>query len=293
MPVPGPSPRIGGMDRAFPAKPPLAPAPRRPPLCSTEAPCPVTDLLHLDHITVQFGGLKAVDDVSIRVPRGERRAIIGPNGAGKTTLFNAVTGVVRATAGQVMFDGTDVTRAPIHARAKRGMSRTFQITNLFPNLTVADNMRLALRGLSPRKFSLLGGSALDGEERERADDALGISRLHARRTSTVKELSYGEQRQLELAMALVARPKLLLLDEPVAGMTDEETERTAQLFLSLKGKHSLMVVEHDMSFIRTISEKVTVLCDGSVLAEGTLDDCLLYTSPSPRDKRQSRMPSSA
>ncbi len=228
---------------------------------------PVTDLLHLDHVTIQFGGLKAVDDVSIRVPRGGRRAIIGPNGAGKTTLFNAVTGVVRASAGRVMFDGADVTRAPIHARAKRGMSRTFQITNLFPNLTVADNMRLALRGLSPRKFSLLGGSALDGDERDRADDALGISRLHGRRSATVKELSYGEQRQLELAMALVARPKLLLLDEPAAGLSPSERVIVSDIIRALPRDLTLVLIEHDMDLVLSLVDYVTCLNNGKMLVE--------------------------
>ncbi len=227
----------------------------------------MTDLLHLDHITVQFGGLRAVDDVSIRVPHGERRAIIGPNGAGKTTLFNAITGVVRATSGQVMFDGADVTKAPVHRRAKRGMSRTFQITNLFPNLTVADNMRLALRGLSPRKFSLMGGSTLDADERSRADEALGVSRLHARRTATVKELSYGEQRQLELAMALVARPKLLLLDEPAAGLSPAERVIVSDIIRALPRELTLVLIEHDMDLVLSLVDYVTCLNNGKMLVE--------------------------
>ncbi|WP_210324118.1 ABC transporter ATP-binding protein [Azorhizobium oxalatiphilum] len=227
----------------------------------------MTDLLHLEGICVQFGGLKAVDDVTIRVPRGERRAIIGPNGAGKTTLFNAITGMVRATSGRVMFDGRDVTRMPVHARAAIGMSRTFQITNLFPNLTVAENMRLALRGLSPRKFSLLGGGSLTAEEHARADKALGVSRLHARRDVVVKEMSYGEQRQLELAMALVAQPKLLLLDEPAAGLSPSERVIVSDIIRALPRDLTLVLIEHDMDLVLSLVDYVTCLNNGKMLVE--------------------------
>ncbi|WP_029005405.1 ABC transporter ATP-binding protein [Azorhizobium doebereinerae] len=227
----------------------------------------MTDLLHLEGICVQFGGLRAVDDVSIRVPVGERRAIIGPNGAGKTTLFNAITGVVRATSGRVMFEGRDVTRLPVHARARIGMSRTFQITNLFPNLSVAENMRLALRGLSPRKFSLLGGGGLDAAEQDRADAALGISRLHARRDALVKELSYGEQRQLELAMALVAQPRLLLLDEPAAGLSPSERVIVSDIIRALPRDLTLVLIEHDMDLVLSLVDYVTCLNNGKMLVE--------------------------
>lgn len=227
----------------------------------------MTDFLQLDTVTVQFGALKAVDGVSIRVREGERRAIIGPNGAGKTTLFNAITGVVRATGGRVLFKGEDVTRAPIHERAKRGMSRTFQITNLFPNLTVSENMRLALRGLSPRKFSLFGAGGLDPEEAERADRALEISRLHSRRETVVKEMSYGEQRQLEMAMALVAQPKLLLLDEPAAGLSPAERVIVSDIIKALPRELTLVLIEHDMDLVLSLVDYVTVLNNGKLLVE--------------------------
>ena len=227
----------------------------------------MTDFLQLDTVTVQFGGLRAVDSVSIRVREGERRAIIGPNGAGKTTLFNAITGVVRATSGKVLFGGEDVTRAPIHERARRGMSRTFQITNLFPNLTVAENMRLALRGLSPRKFSFFGANTLEPEEADRARTALEISRLHARRDAAVKELSYGEQRQLEMAMALVASPKLLLLDEPAAGLSPSERGIVSDIIRALPRDLTLVLIEHDMDLVLSLVDYVTVLNNGKLLVE--------------------------
>lgn len=180
------------------------------------------DGLRLDGVGVRFGGLRAVEGVSLHVPPGQRRAIIGPNGAGKTTLFNAITGTVRATAGRVLLDGVDVTRRAVHARAHLGMGRTFQITNLFPSLTVAESMRLALRGLSSSRFSLFGRDRLTPAEQDRAADALRLAQLAGRPGRLVRELSYGEQRQLELAMALAGQPRILLLDEPAAGLSPSE-----------------------------------------------------------------------
>lgn len=227
----------------------------------------MSPLLELDHITVRFGGLKAVDDVSIRVKPGERRAIIGPNGAGKTTLFNVMTGMVKAASGSIAFAGQDVTRAPVHVRAARGMSRTFQITNLFPRLTVEENMRLALRGLSPRKFSLFDSGALTADEAARADRALALSRLHERRGVEVREMSYGEQRQLEMAMALAAEPKLLLLDEPAAGLSPAERVIVADVIRALPRELTLVLIEHDMDLVLQLVDYVTVLNNGKLLVE--------------------------
>ncbi len=227
----------------------------------------MSHLLDLDHITVRFGGLKAVDDVSIRVKAGERRAIIGPNGAGKTTLFNVMTGVVRAASGSISFDGANVTGEPVHKRAARGMSRTFQITNLFPRLTVEENMRLALRGLSPRKFSLFDSGALTPDEEARAHRALSLSRLQERRGAQVREMSYGEQRQLEMAMALAAEPKLLLLDEPAAGLSPAERVIVADVIRSLPRELTLVLIEHDMDLVLQLVDYVTVLNNGKLLVE--------------------------
>jgi branched-chain amino acid transport system ATP-binding protein len=225
--------------------------------------------LVLENVVVAFGALKAVDDVSIQVSRGERRAIIGPNGAGKTTLFNAITGVNPPTTGRITFEGENVTRRPAHIRARMGMSRTFQITNLFPRLTVAENMQLALRGTGRGKFSLLGSVQLTPEEEDRVASALSISRLHERGLIAVHELSYGEQRQLEMAMALVTRPKLLLLDEPAAGLSPVERVMVSDIIRSLPRDLTMVLIEHDMELVLKLVDYVTCLNNGQMLAEGS------------------------
>jgi len=226
-------------------------------------------LLTLSGVGVRFGGLKAVDDVTLAVEAGERRAVIGPNGAGKTTLFNAITGVVRPTSGRIVFEGRDVTTAPPHRRAAFGMSRTFQITNLFPTLSVQENMEIALRGLSPRKFSLMGSSALSPEERERLDGALRLSRIAAPPGTPVKALSYGEQRQVELAMTLASDPKLLLLDEPAAGLSPSERSIVADIIRGLPRTITVLLIEHDMDLVMALVDRITCLSNGRFLAEGT------------------------
>lgn len=225
--------------------------------------------LVLENIIVAFGALKAVDDVSIVVRSGERHAIIGPNGAGKTTLFNAITGVTVPTAGRVVFQGQDITRRSVQGRAQMGISRTFQITNLFPSLTVDENMQLAVRGNGEGKFSMFGAAQLDAGQAERAAAALSISRLDKRGAVIVSELSYGEQRQLEMAMALVARPKLLLLDEPAAGLSPAERVIVAEIIRSLSHDLTMVLIEHDMELVLNLVERVTCLNNGQMLAEGT------------------------
>jgi branched-chain amino acid transport system ATP-binding protein len=226
-------------------------------------------ILRLDRVGVRFDALRAVDDVSLDVRRGERRAVIGPNGAGKTTLFNAITGVVPPSSGRVTFEGRDITRAPPHRRAAWGISRTFQITNLFPSLTVRQNMELAIRGLSPRKFSFFGLPAATGQERAQADSALALSRLAIRADSTVSELSYGEQRQLEIAMALAPNPRLLLLDEPAAGLSPAERVIVADIIRALPKDITIVLIEHDMDLVLSLVDWVTCLNNGQFLAEGT------------------------
>ncbi len=225
-------------------------------------------LLDLDNVSVQFDALKAVDGVSLHVKRGERRAIIGPNGAGKTTLFNAITGVVPPTAGRITFEGRDITRAAPHTRAGYGIGRTFQITNLFPSLTVDQNMELALRGLSPRKFSFFGWSTATTEEKERANRSLGLARIASRARTIVKELSYGEQRQLEMAMALAQNPRLLLLDEPAAGLSPSERVIVADIIRGLSRDITIILIEHDMDLVLSLVDWVTCLSNGQFLAEG-------------------------
>lgn len=228
----------------------------------------VTDtVLSLTDVVVAFGALRAVNGVTLEVPRGQRRAIIGPNGAGKTTLFNAITGVITPTAGRIVFEGQDITQLPPHRRAKLHISRTFQITNLFPTLTVEDNMVLALRGLSPRKFSLWGTPVPDGEEIDRIAAALDASGIGDRRGVTVKELSYGEQRQLEIALALITQPRLLLLDEPAAGLSPADRSVVASIIRALPREHTVVLIEHDMDLALGLVDHVTCLHEGRVLVD--------------------------
>jgi branched-chain amino acid transport system ATP-binding protein len=225
-------------------------------------------MLSLENVSVRFDALKAVDDVSLKVKKGERRAVIGPNGAGKTTLFNAVTGVLPPTDGKITFDGRDITNAAPHARAALGIGRTFQITNLFPSLTVAQNMELAVRGLSARKFSFFGSNRVTADERARLDQAIAITRISARTNTIVRELSYGEQRQLEMAMALVSAPRLLLLDEPAAGLSPAERAIVADIIKALPRDITMVIIEHDMDLVLSLVDWVTCLNNGQFLAEG-------------------------
>jgi branched-chain amino acid transport system ATP-binding protein len=224
-------------------------------------------ILTLTDVVVAFDALRAVDGVNLIVPRGQRRAIIGPNGAGKTTLFNAIAGVVPPTRGRISFEAHDITRLPPHRRAQLGISRTFQITNLFPTLSVQDNMVLALRGLSTRKFSLFGLPDTDSAESDRIAAALAATRLAPRADVTVKELSYGEQRQLELALSLVAAPTMLLLDEPAAGLSPSERSMVGDIIRSLDRSITVVLIEHDMDLALGIVDFVTCMFEGRILVE--------------------------
>ena len=227
--------------------------------------------LQLDNVVVAFDALRAVDGVTLSVRSGERRAIIGPNGAGKTTLFNAISGALAPTAGTIRFDGVEITRDPPHRRARCGIARTFQITNLFPSLTVEENLVLALRGLSARKFSLFGRPDLDSTEAEHTARALAASRLSLRRATPVRELSYGEQRQLEMALALATAPRLLLLDEPAAGLSPAERSIVAEIIRALPRALTLVLIEHDMDLALGLVDYVTCLHEGRVLVEAAPD----------------------
>ncbi|OGB72014.1 MAG: urea ABC transporter ATP-binding protein UrtD [Burkholderiales bacterium RIFOXYC12_FULL_65_23] len=227
-------------------------------------------ILYLEDVQVSFDGFKAINGLNLDIAPGELRCIIGPNGAGKTTMMDIITGKTRPDSGSVFFGSTiDLLRYKEPEIAALGIGRKFQKPTVFEELTVFENLELALathKGVWPSmKFGL------NGEQKDRLSEVLQTIHLKDSVRRRSGDLSHGQKQWLEIGMLLMQEPKLLLLDEPVAGMTDEETARTAELFLTLKGKHSLMVVEHDMSFIRAISEKVTVLCDGAVLAEGTLD----------------------
>jgi urea transport system ATP-binding protein len=227
-------------------------------------------ILYLEDVHVSFDGFKAINGLSLDIAPGELRCIIGPNGAGKTTMMDIITGKTRPDSGQVFFGSTiNLLRHREAEIAAMGIGRKFQKPTVFEHLSVFENLELAL-ACDKRVWASLSFT-LNGEQRDRLYSVLSTILLLDSAARLAGTLSHGQKQWLEIGMLLMQEPQLLLLDEPVAGMTDEETERTAELFLRLKGKHSLMVVEHDMAFIRAISEKITVLCDGAVLAEGTLD----------------------
>ena len=226
-------------------------------------------ILYLEDVNVSFDGFKAINNLSLDIASGELRCIIGPNGAGKTTMMDIITGKTKPDSGQVFFGSTiNLLRHNEPEIAQLGIGRKFQKPTVFEHLSVFENLELALKthkGVAASMFFKLNGA-----QRDRLSEVLHTIHLEDSVNAQAGNLSHGQKQWLEIGMLLMQDPKLLLLDEPVAGMTDFETERTAELFLTLKGKHSLMVVEHDMSFINTISDIVTVLCDGSVLAQGTL-----------------------
>ncbi len=227
-------------------------------------------LLYLNGVTVSFDGFKALNDLSLVVEDGELRTIIGPNGAGKTTMMDVVTGKTRPDAGEVFFQGTaDLTRLDEAAIANLGIGRKFQRPTVFENLTVIENLELALadsRGTWRTLFA-----RLSGEQRERIEATLARIGLADRARFRAGALSHGQKQWLEIGMLLIHDRRLLLLDEPVAGMTDRETEETAALILDLVRDRTIVVVEHDMAFVRSLGAKVTVLHEGSVLAEGSVE----------------------
>jgi len=226
-------------------------------------------ILYLENVNVSFDGFKAINNLSLDIAPGELRCIIGPNGAGKTTMMDIITGKTRPNSGTVFFGSTiDLLRYNEFEIAQMGIGRKFQKPTVFEQLSVFENLELALKTNKAVKSALF--FKLDSAHSDRLAQVLHTINLASSVNRMAGNLSHGQKQWLEIGMLLMQDPKLLLLDEPVAGMTDEETVRTAELFISLKKHHSLVVVEHDMSFIERISEKVTVLHEGSVLAEGTL-----------------------
>ncbi|MDP2824506.1 MAG: urea ABC transporter ATP-binding protein UrtD [Sulfuritalea sp.] len=229
-------------------------------------------ILLLHEVTVSFDGFRALNELSLDIEEGELRCIIGPNGAGKTTMMDVITGKTRADRGKVMFDqDIDVRRMAEADIAHLGIGRKFQKPTIFENLTVFENLELAMKMDKRARTSLFAW--LDDDARDKIADTLRLIRLDRDGAGADRQaglLSHGQKQWLEIGMLLMQDPKLLLLDEPVAGMTDDETARTGELFKSLAGKHSLVVVEHDMAFIEQLGGVVTVLHEGSVLAEGDL-----------------------
>ncbi len=230
--------------------------------------------LYVDGISVSFDGFKALNDLSLTINVGELRCIIGPNGAGKTTMMDCITGKTRPDAGKVFFGSNiDLLRLSEPQIAQVGVGRKFQKPTVYEQLTAFENLELALKADRRVRASLF--FRLSGAQRDRIGEILQLIHLKDEAHRVAGLLSHGQKQWLEIGMLLMQDPKLLLLDEPVAGMTDEETERTAELFLSLEGQHSLVVVEHDMTFVEQLTEglkTVTVLHEGSVLAEGLLKD---------------------
>ncbi|ESY83210.1 urea ABC transporter ATP-binding protein UrtD [Mesorhizobium australicum] len=227
-------------------------------------------ILYLDGVSVSFDGFRAINNLSLVLDKGEMRAIIGPNGAGKTTMMDIVTGKTRPDEGEVFFDGqVDLTRHDEAEIAMMGIGRKFQKPTVFESHTIEENLMLALKG--PRSiFPALFHRQSPAEARQ-IDNILGIIRLGDKRREFAANLSHGQKQWLEIGMLLAQDPKLLLVDEPVAGMTDAETEETARLLRDIARDHSVIVVEHDMHFVRELGVKVTCLHEGSVLSEGTLD----------------------
>jgi urea transport system ATP-binding protein len=227
-------------------------------------------LLYLDNVQVSFDGYRALRGLSLALEPGEMRAIIGPNGAGKTTMMDVITGKTRPDSGDVTFDGShDLLRLDEAAIAELGIGRKFQKPTVFESHTVADNILLALKGPRGARASLFGWR--NRVERGRIDAVLETIGLDAHRERPAASLSHGQKQWLEIGMLLAQDPKLLLVDEPVAGMTDAETEATARLLKTIARDHSVVVVEHDMAFVRALGCKVTCLHEGAVLAEGAVD----------------------
>ncbi|HTP83339.1 MAG TPA: ABC transporter ATP-binding protein [Alphaproteobacteria bacterium] len=228
-------------------------------------------LLKVENVSKRFGELVAVDNVSMTVEPGELRAVIGPNGAGKTTFFNLISGFLTQTSGRIIFDGDDISNQLPARRVWRGIARTFQITEVFPELTTRENLRIAVEvAAGYRTKTWLSGNA-DGEIKARVTDLLDMSGLVEKADRLVGELSHGDQRATEIMMALALKPRLLLLDEPTAGMGDQETYDITQLIRKLHKdqKLSIVLIEHDMRVVFHLADRIMVLAEGAMLAEGT------------------------
>src|ERR1700738_2436525 len=228
-------------------------------------------VLELKRVSKSFGGLQAVRNIDLKIMPGDRKAIIGPNGAGKTTLFNVMTGILPATSGQVLLFGRDVTRWPSHRRTALRMARTFQVTSLFPKLTVLDNVLLAIEGVCRTKFVTWRFLSSYRDVYEKADQLLERAAFLGRRNVEVRHLSHGEQRQLEIVLGLASDPKVLLLDEPAAGLSSGESAEMAQFLLRLDSNLAILLIEHDMDVVFDVAEHISVLHFGEVLEAGSTE----------------------
>jgi branched-chain amino acid transport system ATP-binding protein len=226
-------------------------------------------VLRIEGLTKNFGGLRVTDDVTLDVRPGELHAVIGPNGAGKTTLINQISGLLSPDTGRILFGGEDVTALPIHRRAERGLARSFQITSILPGFSVLENVALAVQARRGSSFSFFGRAADEEALNMPAYAALLQAGLAERAQVPAGELSHGEKRALELAIALAMEPKLLLLDEPMAGTGREEGEHIVAVLRSLKGRFPMVLVEHDMHAVFALADRISVLIYGRILASGT------------------------
>ena len=229
-------------------------------------------VLRIEGLTKNFGGLRVTDNITLDVMPGELHAVIGPNGAGKTTLINQISGLLAPDAGEIMFGGETVTRLPASARATRGLARSFQITSILPRFSVLENVALAVQARRGTSFRFFGSAAEEDELNAPALAALAQVDLTERADVPAGALSHGEKRALELAIALAMEPKLLLLDEPMAGTGRDETERLVNALRRLKGRFPMVLVEHDMTAVFALADRISVLIYGRILASGTPDE---------------------
>jgi len=229
-------------------------------------------LLQVDDLVKSFGGLRATDHANLSVRTGEIHALIGPNGAGKTTLIQLISGALAASAGRIQFDGMDITRMPMHQRVAHGLARSFQITSIFHRLSVLDNLALAVQAHAGHSLNFWRPARRDAERYAQAFEVAQRVGLGLQVHRLGGALSHGEQRQLELGLALATRPKLLLLDEPMAGMGPDESERMLSLLQSLRGETTLLLVEHDMNAVFRLADRISTLVAGRVIACGTPEE---------------------
>lgn len=239
------------------------------------------EAIRVESLNKSFGGLKATNDVSFQLEVGERLVIIGPNGAGKSTLFNLLNGQLKPDAGKVFLFGEDITGLPLHKRAHMGMARSFQLTSLFPELSVSDNMLLALHGLRKSRFNPIRATASYLDLMDKADELLRLMNLGNRKEDQVKRLSYGEQRKLEIALCLASAPRLLLLDEPSAGLTSGERHGVMEMIRNLPPEIAVIIVDHDMDLVFGLANRIIVLHYGQIIAEGRPED--IQTNPKVRE----------
>lgn len=231
-------------------------------------------LLHVDNLVKRFGGLAATDHATLQVQRGEIHALIGPNGAGKTTLIHQISGALAPDEGRIVFDGADLTHTAMHQRASLGLVRSYQITSVFTRLTVQDNLALAIKAIQANEggsFKFWRAARSEHARYARAAEVAERVGLQAQLMQPAGALSHGEQRQLEVGLALATSPKLMLLDEPMAGMGPDESERMVQLLQSLRGDTTLLLVEHDMDAVFRLANTISVLVSGQVIACGTAE----------------------